>query len=259
MTCSQPDAQTAEDRRAYRAVFFDLDGTLLPMDTDTFMKAYLKTLGEFMAAHDIDANLGMKALFAGVKAMAENNGASTNAAVFWRVFEQLTGISAQQAEPLFMRYYEGPFNDIAALATPNPASAQAVRTLKEKGYRVAVTTMPMFPLQAVHARIRWAGLFPDDFEFVTDYETNTAIKPNPRFYEEALERIGLPADDVLMVGNHTREDGLATRVGLDFFLVTDCLLEGEGGVDASACKHGSMQDFARFCEGLPACGSTHEA
>ena len=28
--------------RSYTTVFFDLDGTLLPMDTDVFMKRYFK-------------------------------------------------------------------------------------------------------------------------------------------------------------------------------------------------------------------------
>ena len=31
--------------RSYTTVFFDLDGTLLPMDTDVFMKRYFKALG----------------------------------------------------------------------------------------------------------------------------------------------------------------------------------------------------------------------
>ena len=35
--------------RSYTTVFFDLDGTLLPMDTDVFMKRYFKALGAFAA------------------------------------------------------------------------------------------------------------------------------------------------------------------------------------------------------------------
>ena len=34
---------------SYRAVFFDLDGTLLPMDLDEFMNAYFKAIGSFVA------------------------------------------------------------------------------------------------------------------------------------------------------------------------------------------------------------------
>ena len=32
------------EKRTFRAVFFDLDGTLLPMDVDVFMKSYFLSL-----------------------------------------------------------------------------------------------------------------------------------------------------------------------------------------------------------------------
>ena len=35
------------------AAVFDLDGTLLPMDTDVFMKRYFKALGAFAALHGL--------------------------------------------------------------------------------------------------------------------------------------------------------------------------------------------------------------
>ncbi len=52
-----------------------------------------------------------------------------------------------------------------------------MKILKDKGYRLAVTTMPLFPLSAVEARVRWAGLDPDDFGFMTTYDTAHAVKP----------------------------------------------------------------------------------
>ena len=152
---------------------------------------------------------------------------------------------------LFDEYYAGPFNEVSKLATPNPAAAKAIATLKEKGYTLAVTTMPMFPLAAVHARLRWAGLDPNDFIFVTDYATATSVKPHTAYYEEALRRAGVAASDVLMVGNNTREDGAATKTGADIYFVTDHAIEEEDGLDLAQCKHGSLEDFARFCEDLP--------
>ena len=38
-------------QRAYKAVFFDLDGTLLPVDMDAFLQAYFKALGKYAAGH----------------------------------------------------------------------------------------------------------------------------------------------------------------------------------------------------------------
>ena len=42
------------EARAYRAVFFDLDGTLLPMELEEFLGAYFKALGEFVTAKGYD-------------------------------------------------------------------------------------------------------------------------------------------------------------------------------------------------------------
>ena len=33
----------------YRAIFFDLDGTLLPLDVDEFMRDYFAALGAYVA------------------------------------------------------------------------------------------------------------------------------------------------------------------------------------------------------------------
>ena len=237
--------------RSYTTIFFDLDGTLLPIDTHEFMEQYFASLGAFATDCGIDPEICLPAVMTGVKAMAKNDGTATNHNVFWEAFTKATGFDTDEMIELFTRYYAGPFTQIGEGLQPNEHSARAMDALKKKGYRLAVTTMPMFPLAAVHERIRWAGLDPNDFEFATDYETCNAVKPMERYYNECLKRAGVSGSEVLMVGNHTREDGLATAVGCDIYFVTDHLIEGEGGLDASQHKHGTMEEFADWCEALP--------
>lgn len=237
--------------RSYTTVFFDLDGTLLPMDTHDFMERYFKSLGAFAAQQGLDPEICLGAVMAGVKAMAKTDGSENNHDVFWEAFTKVTGLDAESTEALFAKYYAGPFSQVGEGIAPSHDAARAVAALKAKGYRMAVTTMPMFPLPAVNERIRWAGLNPADFEFATDYETCNAVKPMPRYYEGCLARAGVTADEVLMVGNHNREDGLATKLGCDIYFVTDHLIESEEGLNVSEHKHGSMKEFADWCEGLP--------
>ncbi len=237
--------------RPYTTVFFDLDGTLLPLDTSEFMKTYTASLGAYAHDNGMDAQATMDALFKGVMAMAENDGSRSNHDLFWETFSRVAGVDAQQTEPLFDEYYRTRFDEVARVATPSPESARAIAALKERGYTLAITTMPMFPLEAVHARIRWAGLDPDDFLFVTDYATAHSIKPKPAYYEEALRRAGVDASEVLMVGNHTREDGGAYRVGTDIYFVTDHVIESDEGLNLEDHKHGTLAEFADFCEALP--------
>ena len=48
-------------------VFFDLDGTLLPMDQDVFLNAYLGGLAKKMAPHGYDPKLLVKSIWKGTE------------------------------------------------------------------------------------------------------------------------------------------------------------------------------------------------
>ena len=243
------------EKRTYRAVFFDLDGTLLPMDVDAFMKRYFAALGGYVARMGIAPDQFMAGMKRGITAMATNDTGHANAESFWPEFlaaiDLPDGVTPDTLTDAITDFYENEFGKLGEDVKPNPAAARAINALAAKGYPLVLATMPMFPLAAVHERIRWAGLDPDDFEFATDYETCYAVKPMPRYYEDCLARAGVAADEVIMVGNHNREDGLATKVGCDIYFVTDHLIESEEGLDVSKCKHGSMAEFADWCEALP--------
>ena len=55
-----------------------------------------------------------------------------------------------------------------------------------------------------------------------------------------------------MVGNNTKEDLACMGLGIDAFLVTDCLLDPIG-FDIQSVKHGSLQEFLAFANSLPEC------
>ncbi len=246
------ESHSTTQSRPYTTVFFDLDGTLLPIDTSAFMRAYMASLSAFMTEHGIDAAEITQAVFYGVEAMAEHAPGILNSDAFWQRFCEVTGDTREEWEPLFTTYYRERFNEVGASVTPNPAAAQAVATLHAKGYKLALTTMPMFPTEAISVRLGWAGISHEYFDFVTSYDLSTAVKPQEAYYAEALQRAGAAGPQVLMVGNHTREDGGAIKLGCDIYFVTDHLIETEGGLKVGTCKHGSMADFAAFCEKLPA-------
>lgn len=61
-------------------VLFDLDGTLLPMDQDQFIKGYFGALIRKFAPLGYDPTKMQSALMAGIGAMIKNNGSMTNEA-----------------------------------------------------------------------------------------------------------------------------------------------------------------------------------
>ena len=76
-------------------ILFDLDGTLLPMDQEIFVRAYMGGLTRKAAAHGYDPNQVPDAIWAGTKAMVKNDGAVTNEDMFWATFSALCGKDAK--------------------------------------------------------------------------------------------------------------------------------------------------------------------
>lgn len=243
---------TVDRAPEYRAVFFDLDGTLLPMDVEEFMGAYMSKLGGFAAAHGADPQAFGAGMKAGIKAMARHSGDITNEQAFFDAFYDCVGKDSLDWPALLADFYENHFPSIGEGVAPNPAAATAVKTLAEKGYTLLLTTMPMFPLAAVKARLAWAGVDPSLFSRITTFENSSSIKPNLTYFAENLAACGLRGSDVLMVGNNTVEDLAALDMGTDGYLVTDCMIDAVG-YDLSKVKHGSMAEFAAWVETLPAC------
>lgn len=242
----------------YRAVFFDLDGTLLPMELDEFMSKYMEAIGVFVAEHGLDKDLFGKGLHAGIRAMAEDDSGRANDDVFWeKLFEIVPG-ERDTWIPLFNEFYANQFGAIGDGVVPNPFAAQAIATLQEKGYPVVLATMPMFPLRAVEWRCEWAGVDPAVFERITHFANSTSVKPKLDYYSENLKAGGVEPEAVLMVGNNTREDLAAMKLGVDGYLIVDHLMN-PNDFDVASVKNGTFEEFAAWVATWPDCADPAES
>ena len=70
-------------------------------------------------------------------------------------------------------------------------SREIVHTLQGKGYQVAIATNPIFPRIATWSRLAWLGLSAGEFPLVTTFENSHFAKPNPRYYLEVCEKLGV--------------------------------------------------------------------
>ncbi len=199
---NRPDAPA----RQYRAIYFDLDGTLLPMELEEFLSTYFKSIASFVAAHEVDPQAFSAGLKAGIGAMAAHDDGRTNHEAYWEAFFQKVYRTAADWDALLGEFYDVDFGKIGEGVQPNPATARAVEALAQKGYPLVLATMPMFPRRAVEWRLTWAGVDPRLFARITTYENSTSVKPKPAYCAENLAACGLAGADVLMVGNNTVED-----------------------------------------------------
>ncbi|MBR1566518.1 MAG: HAD hydrolase-like protein, partial [Oscillospiraceae bacterium] len=76
-------------------------------------------------------------------------------------------------------------------------------------------------------------------------ENSSTCKPNPAYYREILQKRGLRPEECLMVGNDVDEDMVAETLGMKVFLLTDCLINKNGG-DLSCWAHGGFDDLRSY-------------
>ena len=235
------------------SILFDLDGTLLHFSQDAFLNVYFSEISKIFKRIDLDVGLSVKAIWAGTKAMVLNDGSQPNAQRFWTVFAEYLDLSDEKrkaVEAACDAFYANEFDSVRSVMIPNDISKRLVRALPAKGYSVVLATNPLFPACAVTTRLRWIGLEPQDFLFITNYSNSTYCKPNTGYYKEVLAKIGKSPEQCLMAGNNPVEDMIAGTLGIETFLVTDCL-ENEGGTDVSAFRQGTLAELEAYLMSLP--------
>lgn len=235
-----------------RNIFFDLDGTMLPMDQDSFVKVYFGEICKrFCPVLKIESEALIKGIWKGTSAMVKNDRSVPNIEVFWKTFAKCCGKEVLNYVKEFDDFYTKEFLETKSVCKYNPAVPEAIKTLKSKGYRLVAATNPIFPTIATQNRITWAGINPSDFSLVTTYENSGSCKPNPLYYIEIMEKLGVEPEECMMVGNDINEDILPAKgLNMDTYIVTDCLINRDS-IDFSEFKQGSFKDFLSYARMMP--------
>lgn len=118
-----------------------------------------------------------------------------------------SGMADHHAESLYQRVIS-PESWI-----PYPDTAEVLGALRAQGVKTAVVSNIAFDVRPAFASI---GAQVD--EFVLSYEVG-AVKPDPAIFGAALQRLGVRAQEAVMVGDSEEADGGAAALGCGFLLV----------------------------------------
>ena len=223
-------------------VLFDLDGTLLDINLDSFFREYFAALGPLVAealGNATDVRTALNAVLQGTEAMSVPHAGVTNRGAFNERFHELTGADLDLAEyaASFERFYEEVFPSLRGAMTPCPGAREAVQRALDLGLKVAIATNPIFPLSAIRERMRWADVADLPVHVVTSYENMHSTKPYPAYFLETASLLGIPPTEALMVGDDRVLDMSAADVGMRTYYV------GHG--DARAVDfRGTLSEFA---------------
>lgn len=202
----------------FKAILFDLDGTLLEHDMrNDFIPHYFALLTQHMAEWIPPQKL-VACVMRGSDAVTANDGSRTNEETFAEVFYPLVGYPRAEMEPRFMDFYTRIFPTLRQHTAAKPEARLAVQTAFEKGFDVVIATNPHFPTLATQHRLEWAGVAGFPYRKVTTYENSHFAKPSLGYYQEILDELGCAPEEALMIGDEAM-DMVAARLGCPTFLI----------------------------------------
>lgn len=229
-----------------RAVLFDLDGTLLPLDIDEFFKAYIALLCKRFASLVRPCEFAKRLMASTHKMLANDDPTKTLREVFWQHFSEAMQSTEEEILPAITEFYTTEYASLGKHITPDPEARRVVEAALNAGYQIVLATNPLFPLIAIKERMGWAGIDKLPWRLITSYENMHFAKPNPSYYAEIADAIGVLPDSCVMVGNDLRDDLAASVIGMKTFCVEGFVVKTPGGY--SPVWQGSLSDLGLLIE-----------
>ncbi len=225
-----------------KSVWFDLDGTLLPMDLQVLLDAYFSSLSRTLSSEGYEPKELIRNIWQATRSMMRNDGSRTNEQVFWEAMNALYPEKTPLDPAPFERFYQEQYDALSSVCGFQPDASSLIASLKEEGFALILATNPVFPRIAIETRMRWAGVSPDSFDLITTYENSASCKPSQDYYRSVLENSGCAPENCVMIGNDVEEDLPAEQIGVKTFLVTDCLIN-RYGTSPDLFSHGSFSEI----------------
>lgn len=177
----------------YRGILFDLDGTLV--DTLDLILASFR--------HTMSSHLG--------HAPPDHRWLETLGRPL-RIQLQSFARSEEELELMFDTYLAHNQEHHQALVRPYPGMRDALRTLDEQGYRLAVVTSKIRP----NTQRELASVELDDFfQVVITADDVESPKPHPAPVLMAVSQLGLTPDEALLIGDSVFDLRAGRAAGVD--------------------------------------------
>lgn len=227
-------------------LLIDLDGTILGLDIDRFLPAYMEAISRYAVGRVTYEHFPQRFAKAVQDMLFEHPGKTNEQAFRDAFFAELGPGDLESSERMFAGFYRDVFPELRRLTQDIPDSRRMVAAAAGRGYQLTLATSPVFPIGAIEERLRWADVDPGAFSLITSVENCTFAKPDPRYYLEILGRLGARPQEALMIGNDLGDDGAASLVGIGFAHVTGTFSRGTR--DTRPDWQGSMGELADAIE-----------
>ena len=122
--------------KKYKYILFDLDGTLLGMDTNKFVDFYLKLMTIYLSNKGYDAEKVVSSIRQGIFAMYNNDGSKSNETVLSESFEDVYGNDFKKFSDIMNDFYIEKFPKLKTITYEHKNAITLIKSLKENGFSI---------------------------------------------------------------------------------------------------------------------------
>lgn len=205
-------------RPRFTTLLLDLDGTLLDVEMRSFLEAFFPLAAARFGGPGEARRISQAMGEAARAMMAARDGARTVDLIFLESFAAAVGSSPAEVRATFAAFYRKEFERMHRLVRPIPGARAFVVAALGLGCELVLATNPVFFLDPIRSRLRWAGLGNVPFALVTAAEFMFWTKPHAGYYRQILAMTGRCPEQCLMVGDDPRMDMAAKVAGIATWL-----------------------------------------
>jgi len=211
-------------------LLFDLDGTLIKFDLNTFIQKYLHLIQNSFS-HVAFAKSVPEWILGGTEVMLNSIKTITNKDKFLQYFQSKSGLSESEIWEIFLHFYNTEYNKLKEITQPIEGAKSFLETAISNNYDLVLATQPVFPEIAIRKRLSWAGLEHIPFQLITHIENMVASKPHKAYFDQILKMLGVKGNMCLMIGNDAEMDMAAKNSGIQTFYLQTVTTEPQVHID----------------------------
>jgi FMN phosphatase YigB (HAD superfamily) len=194
----------------------DLDGTLLANRAMPLTFSFFgESINLFKKFGRINALRALRAVY---EEFDKADPKLKNSVRFIRVFAKRLKITEDEARKRWVDGILRLFPEMEKYFKPVKGAKDFLEWAKGK-YTLTLATNPVWPREIIELRLKWAGVDPAVFDWISDWDQMNAVKPLPEYYRGILSARGFEAEDCLMIGDSEKKDLPATRLGIRVFIL----------------------------------------
>jgi HAD superfamily hydrolase (TIGR01549 family) len=207
-----------------KAVLLDMDNTLLVNPDMTFAKAFLEQFDQHMQQllQVEQASIGFRQA---IQRMSQaRDGSESNIALILRILCEFTQRDTEAIQAAWEAFYRYKYSILREYISPVAGAYDLIQKLVDERFTVVIATNPIYPETAIKQRMEWANLPTNDnlYALITHAENMHSAKPNPAYFAEILQYIGVEPHEALMVGDSLKSDIIpAQTLGIHTYQIHD--------------------------------------